>query len=121
MQHCNTFLVLYFHNGTYVSVTHVTASPSVSQLCACVQEVNFQWRVFELSGGEHSRANYYYCVVNRYILFCKMVEGPGCTLNGEKIRSKVQKGQKVKEIRGGATPSAVSELASYSTRLVSAK
>ncbi|XP_063044667.1 endonuclease 8-like 3 [Engraulis encrasicolus] len=36
-----------------------------------------------------------------------MVEGPGCTLNGEKIRSKVQKGQKVKEIRGGATPSAV--------------
>ncbi|CAN9514607.1 unnamed protein product [Ophioblennius macclurei] len=30
-----------------------------------------------------------------------MVEGPGCTLNGEKIRSKVRKGQKVKEIRGG--------------------
>lgn len=29
-----------------------------------------------------------------------MVEGPGCTLNGEKIRAKVQKGQKVKEIRG---------------------
>ncbi|XP_077466430.1 endonuclease 8-like 3 [Stigmatopora argus] len=29
-----------------------------------------------------------------------MVEGPGCTLNGEKIRSRVQKGQKVKEIRG---------------------
>ncbi|TNN70846.1 Endonuclease 8-like 3 [Liparis tanakae] len=29
-----------------------------------------------------------------------MVEGPGCTLNGEKIRSKVQKGQKLKETRG---------------------
>ncbi|XP_058506452.1 endonuclease 8-like 3 [Solea solea] len=32
-----------------------------------------------------------------------MVEGPGCTLNGEKIRSRVQKGQKVKEIRGSLT------------------
>ncbi|XP_006630151.1 endonuclease 8-like 3 isoform X1 [Lepisosteus oculatus] len=32
-----------------------------------------------------------------------MVEGPGCTINGEKIRSRVQKGQKVKEIKGGAT------------------
>uniref|UniRef100_A0A672HZG7 Endonuclease 8-like 3 n=1 Tax=Salarias fasciatus TaxID=181472 RepID=A0A672HZG7_SALFA len=30
-----------------------------------------------------------------------MVEGPGCTLNGEKLRSRVKKGQKVKEIRGG--------------------
>nr|XP_057916417.1 endonuclease 8-like 3 [Doryrhamphus excisus]XP_057916425.1 endonuclease 8-like 3 [Doryrhamphus excisus] len=29
-----------------------------------------------------------------------MVEGPGCTLNGEKIRSRVQKGQRLKEIRG---------------------
>uniref|UniRef100_A0A665VL82 Endonuclease 8-like 3 n=1 Tax=Echeneis naucrates TaxID=173247 RepID=A0A665VL82_ECHNA len=29
-----------------------------------------------------------------------MVEGPGCTLNGEKIRSRIQKGQKLKEIRG---------------------
>ncbi|XP_061691932.1 endonuclease 8-like 3 [Syngnathoides biaculeatus] len=29
-----------------------------------------------------------------------MVEGPGCTLNGEKIRSRVQKGQSVKELRG---------------------
>ena len=38
----------------------------------------------------------------------EMVEGPGVTLKGEKIRSKVQKGQKVKEIRGGATPSSVS-------------
>ncbi|KAL2089204.1 hypothetical protein ACEWY4_016103 [Coilia grayii] len=36
-----------------------------------------------------------------------MVEGPGCTLNGEKTRSKVQKGQKVKEIRGGTTPSSI--------------
>ncbi|CDQ74090.1 unnamed protein product [Oncorhynchus mykiss] len=32
-----------------------------------------------------------------------MVEGPGCTLNGEKIRSKVQRGQKVKEFRGSLT------------------
>ncbi|KAG7518498.1 endonuclease 8-like 3 [Solea senegalensis] len=32
-----------------------------------------------------------------------MVEGPGCTLNGEKIRSRVQRGQKVKEIRGSLT------------------
>lgn len=29
-----------------------------------------------------------------------MVEGPGCTLNGEKIRSKVKKGQKVSDVRG---------------------
>ncbi|XP_060795608.1 endonuclease 8-like 3 isoform X2 [Neoarius graeffei] len=29
-----------------------------------------------------------------------MVEGPGCTLNGEKIRSRVKKGQKVLQIRG---------------------
>ncbi|XP_051716439.1 endonuclease 8-like 3 [Ctenopharyngodon idella] len=28
-----------------------------------------------------------------------MVEGPGCTLNGEKIRARVQKGQKVLDIR----------------------
>ncbi|XP_037317927.2 endonuclease 8-like 3 [Pungitius pungitius] len=34
-----------------------------------------------------------------------MVEGPGCTLNGEKIRSKVQKGQKWKESRGSLTAS----------------
>uniref|UniRef100_A0A8C9YC16 Endonuclease 8-like 3 n=1 Tax=Sander lucioperca TaxID=283035 RepID=A0A8C9YC16_SANLU len=34
-----------------------------------------------------------------------MVEGPGCTLNGEKIRSKVQKGQKLKEIKGSLTTS----------------
>ncbi|KAJ8416560.1 hypothetical protein AAFF_G00358480 [Aldrovandia affinis] len=32
-----------------------------------------------------------------------MVEGPGCTLNGEKIRSRVKTGQKVKEIRGATT------------------
>ncbi|KAJ8269665.1 hypothetical protein COCON_G00122720 [Conger conger] len=32
-----------------------------------------------------------------------MVEGPGCTLNGEKIRSRVKTGQKVVEIRG-STP-----------------
>lgn len=29
-----------------------------------------------------------------------MVEGPGCTLNGEKIRAKIQKGQKLKELKG---------------------
>ncbi|KAM8908576.1 endonuclease 8-like 3 isoform 2-T2 [Spinachia spinachia] len=34
-----------------------------------------------------------------------MVEGPGCTLNGEKIRSKVQKGQKWRESRGSLTTS----------------
>ncbi|XP_046878047.1 endonuclease 8-like 3 isoform X1 [Hypomesus transpacificus] len=32
-----------------------------------------------------------------------MVEGPGCTLNGEKIRSRVQQGQKVKEFRSPTT------------------
>lgn len=37
-----------------------------------------------------------------------MVEGPGCTLNGEKIRSKVKKGQKAKELRGSLTKSTVS-------------
>ncbi|KAG8453804.1 hypothetical protein GDO86_000434 [Hymenochirus boettgeri] len=31
-----------------------------------------------------------------------MVEGPGCTLNGEKIRARVQKGQCVRELRGSA-------------------
>lgn len=40
-----------------------------------------------------------------------MVEGPGCTLNGEKIRSKVQKGQKVTDVRGTLTkPGVVSYL-----------
>ncbi|XP_034083515.1 endonuclease 8-like 3 isoform X1 [Gymnodraco acuticeps] len=34
-----------------------------------------------------------------------MVEGPGVTLNGEKIRAKVQKGQKIKEIKGSLTTS----------------
>ncbi|XP_069026760.1 endonuclease 8-like 3 [Embiotoca jacksoni] len=34
-----------------------------------------------------------------------MVEGPGCTLNGEKIRSKVHKGQKVKGVRGSLSTS----------------
>lgn len=37
-----------------------------------------------------------------------MVEGPGCTLNGEKIRAKVQKGQKVVDIRGNGTNTSVS-------------
>ncbi|KAL0974315.1 hypothetical protein UPYG_G00218720 [Umbra pygmaea] len=32
-----------------------------------------------------------------------MVEGPGCTLNGEKIRSRVQRGQKVKHVMGSLT------------------
>ncbi|XP_053487993.1 endonuclease 8-like 3 isoform X2 [Ictalurus furcatus] len=31
-----------------------------------------------------------------------MVEGPGCTLHGEKIRSRVKKGQRVLQIRGNA-------------------
>lgn len=31
-----------------------------------------------------------------------MVEGPGCALNGEKIRARVQKGQAVREVRGSA-------------------
>ncbi|XP_069487551.1 endonuclease 8-like 3 isoform X2 [Ambystoma mexicanum] len=31
-----------------------------------------------------------------------MVEGPGCTLNGEKIRTRVQKGQAVRDVRGSA-------------------
>lgn len=34
-----------------------------------------------------------------------MVEGPGCTLNGEKIRSRVQTGQKWKESSGSLTTS----------------
>lgn len=32
-----------------------------------------------------------------------MVEGPVCTLNGEKIRSKIPKGQKVIDVRGTLT------------------
>ncbi|KAJ8382950.1 hypothetical protein SKAU_G00037280 [Synaphobranchus kaupii] len=36
-----------------------------------------------------------------------MVEGPGCTLNGEKIRSRVRTGQKVVEIRGSTTQTQV--------------
>lgn len=40
------------------------------------------------------------------ILTSKMVEGPGCTLNGEKIRARVQRGQKVKELRGTLVKSA---------------
>nr|AAI55026.1 LOC100127771 protein [Xenopus tropicalis] len=31
-----------------------------------------------------------------------MVDGPGCTLNGEKIRARVEKGQSVVELRGSA-------------------
>lgn len=34
-----------------------------------------------------------------------MVEGPGCTLNGEKIRARVLPGQAVTEVRGTALPS----------------
>ncbi|KAM6923535.1 endonuclease 8-like 3 [Xenentodon cancila] len=34
-----------------------------------------------------------------------MVEGPGCTLNGEKIRAKVRTGQRVKEVRGSLAAS----------------
>ncbi|XP_056416542.1 endonuclease 8-like 3 [Hyla sarda] len=35
-----------------------------------------------------------------------MVEGPGCTLNGEKIRARVSRGQRVKAVRGSAAGSA---------------
>ncbi|XP_035281013.1 endonuclease 8-like 3 [Anguilla anguilla] len=38
-----------------------------------------------------------------------MVEGPGCTLNGEKIRSRVKMGQKVVEIRGSTMPTQENE------------
>ncbi|XP_040822148.1 endonuclease 8-like 3 isoform X1 [Ochotona curzoniae] len=34
-----------------------------------------------------------------------MVEGPGCTLNGEKIQAQVPRGQEVTEVRGTALPS----------------
>ncbi|XP_077333376.1 endonuclease 8-like 3 [Lithobates pipiens] len=34
-----------------------------------------------------------------------MVEGPGCTLNGEKIRARVTRGQSVRELRGSAVNS----------------
>ncbi|XP_044243518.2 endonuclease 8-like 3 isoform X1 [Ursus arctos] len=34
-----------------------------------------------------------------------MVEGPGCTLNGEKIRARVRPGQAVKDVRGSALQS----------------
>ncbi|MED6254500.1 hypothetical protein ATANTOWER_027671 [Ataeniobius toweri] len=43
-----------------------------------------------------------------------MVEGPGCTLNGEKIRSKVQTGQKVQEVRSSLTVSAKNVFRSFS-------
>lgn len=35
----------------------------------------------------------------------EMVEGPGCTLNGEKIRAEVCPGQAVMEVRGSALQS----------------
>lgn len=34
-----------------------------------------------------------------------MVEGPGCTLNGEKIRARVLQGQAVTKVRGSALQS----------------
>lgn len=34
-----------------------------------------------------------------------MVEGPGCTLNGEKIRARVRPGQAVTAVRGSALQS----------------
>lgn len=46
-----------------------------------------------------------------------MVEGPGCTLNGEKIRSKVEKGQKVTDVRGTLTkPPVVCFIFSYAAK-----
>ncbi|XP_056117829.1 endonuclease 8-like 3 isoform X1 [Rhinichthys klamathensis goyatoka] len=44
-----------------------------------------------------------------------MVEGPGCTLNGEKIRARVQKGQKVLDIRGGNESNKSSEASTRSS------
>lgn len=35
----------------------------------------------------------------------EMVEGPGCTLNGEKIRARVRPGQAVTDVRGSAVQS----------------
>ena len=35
----------------------------------------------------------------------EMVEGPGCTLNGEKIRARVRPGQAVTDLRGSALQS----------------
>lgn len=35
-----------------------------------------------------------------------MVEGPGCTLNGEKIRARVRPGQAVTDVRGSALQNA---------------
>ena len=35
----------------------------------------------------------------------EMVEGPGCTLNGEKIRARVRPGQAVTDVRGSALQS----------------
>lgn len=37
----------------------------------------------------------------------EMVEGPGCTLNGEKIRARVRPGQAVTGVRGRALQSLV--------------
>lgn len=41
------------------------------------------------------------------ILNIRMVEGPGCRLNGEKLRSKVKTGQKVRQVAGSLTVSKV--------------
>ncbi|XP_052005387.1 endonuclease 8-like 3 [Xyrauchen texanus] len=44
-----------------------------------------------------------------------MVEGPGCTLNGEKIRARVQKRQKVLDIHGNETNSSSSDVSTSSS------
>lgn len=62
--------------------------------------------VFESSGGR-SVTHFSFLASTCVLYTLEMVEGPGCTLNGEKIRSRIQKGQHVKEIRGGATPTSV--------------
>ncbi|XP_051505591.1 endonuclease 8-like 3 [Myxocyprinus asiaticus] len=44
-----------------------------------------------------------------------MVEGPGCTLNGEKIRARVQKRQKVLDIHGNETNTSTSDASTRSS------
>ncbi|XP_044143867.1 endonuclease 8-like 3 isoform X1 [Bufo gargarizans] len=48
-----------------------------------------------------------------------MVEGPGCTLNGEKIRARVPQGQRVVAVRGSANPASSAALGTSSSGLLS--
>lgn len=56
------------------------------------------------------RISFNFLICSETVLYIVMVEGPGCTLNGEKIRAKVQKRQKVEDIRGNETNTSVSNL-----------